>query len=48
MNVEIVRTLSKGGKRVMFYATINAKWINYINYARKWEAEKLAKNYIEV
>ena len=48
MNVEIVRTLSKGGKRVMFYATINGKRINYINYARKWEAEKLAKNYIEV
>ena len=47
MNIEIVRTLSKSGKRVMFYATINGKRINNTNYARKWEAERLAKNYIE-
>ena len=47
MTIEINKTLSKSGSRTLFFPTVNGKRITSINYARKWEAEKLGKLYVE-
>tara|TARA_R100001244_G_scaffold124603_1_gene94462 strand:+ start:156 stop:311 length:156 start_codon:yes stop_codon:yes gene_type:complete len=43
MTYQITRTLSKSGKRTMFFPTINGKRITRTNFLRKWEAERLGK-----
>ena len=42
---EIVKNIS--GKKVRFHATVNGKRLTGVNYARKWEAERLLASAIE-
>ncbi|ANS03439.1 hypothetical protein [uncultured Mediterranean phage uvDeep-CGR2-KM19-C269] len=42
-NYEIQRTLSKSGKRTMYYPTIEGKRLNRTNFAKKWEAGNFGK-----
>lgn len=48
MTIEIKRTLSESGRRTLWFPTADGKRITWTNYARKWEAVKLAKLYIEL
>lgn len=47
MNLEIHRVPSKTGKRNMFYPTVDGKRLNSTNYARKYDAKKLLRLYVE-
>ena len=48
MTFEINKTLSQSGKRVMWYPTVDGKRITTTNFGKKWEAEKLAKLFLEI
>jgi len=47
MEVVINSKLSKSGKRTVYFPTVNGLRITATNFGRKWEAQKLAKAYIE-
>jgi hypothetical protein len=42
-NYEMQTTLSKSGKRKMFYPTIEGKRLSNVNFARRWEAANFGK-----
>lgn len=47
MTIEINKTLSKSGKRTLWYPTVNGKRITSTNFGAKWEAVKLGKLYLQ-
>lgn len=48
MTIEINKTLSKSGRRVMWFPTVEGKRITRTNFGKKWEAQNLAKLYLEI
>lgn len=48
MTVLIHRTPGRKSKRIFFYPTVNGKRINGINYARKYDAVALAREFIRI
>lgn len=44
MKYEIVKTVSRSGRRPMWYPTISDIRLSRTNYARKWEAEALLRS----
>ena len=48
MKIEIQKTLSKSGKRTLWYPTFENKRITSTNFGKKWEAIKLGKLFIEI
>jgi len=47
MTFELNKTLSKSGRRTMWFPTIEGKRITRTNFGTKWEAEKTGKLYLE-
>lgn len=47
MTFEINSKKSNSGKRTVYYPTIMGHRLSNINFARKWEARRLALNVIE-
>jgi len=45
--MEFEMNRKRKGSRVLFFATKNGKRFNNINYARKYDAKNIVKNYIE-
>jgi len=48
MTIEINKTVSKSGRRVLWFPSINGKRITSTNFGKKWEAIKLGKLYLEI
>jgi hypothetical protein len=47
MTFELNKTLSKSGRRTMWFPTVEGKRITRTNFGAKWEAEKVGKLYLE-
>jgi hypothetical protein len=48
MTIEINKTLSKSGRRVLWFPTVEGKRITSTNFGKKWEAVKLGKLYLQI